>query len=244
MAPSKAKARARARARSSPPPPSWSFLQFFIALDTSFSLHLHTFFQFIPRFLLKSLEICGDGRLFFPVAISLLFLLTPSLWSPHPFLLSLLIGSLLDLLLVGLIKVVIRRPRPVYNKSDMSIAFAADHWSFPSGHSSRVFFVSQFLFLSIENVKEILQEERLRDYWVSGFGGGDPNNNTEVTELFLFLFLKVIFGWAIATSVSRVLLGRHFVADVTAGACLGLMEGWVTHRFIHHQLSGLISEIN
>lgn len=113
----------------------------------------------------------------------------------------------------------------------MSIAFAADHWSFPSGHSSRVFFVSQFLFLSIENVKEILlQEERLRD-WVSGFGAGDPNK----TEL--FLFLKVVFGWAIATSVSRVLLGRHFVGDVTAGACLGLMEGWVTHRFIHHHLS-------
>lgn len=233
MAPKKAKA------KGSPlPPPSWNFLQLFIALDTSFSLHLHTFFEFIPRFLLKSLEICGDGRLFFPVAISLLFLLTPSLWSPHPFFLSLLIGSLLDLLLVGLIKVLIRRPRPVYNKSDMSIAFAADHWSFPSGHSSRVFFVSQFLFLSMENVKEILQEERLRD-WVSGFGAGDPNK----TELFLFLFLKVVFGWAIATSVSRVLLGRHFVADVTAGACLGLMEGWVTHRFIHHQLSGLISGI-
>ncbi|KAF3340222.1 hypothetical protein FCM35_KLT15993 [Carex littledalei] len=215
-------------------PPSSSFLQFFISLDTSFSLHLHTFFQFIPRFLLKSLEICGDGRLFFPVAISLLFLLTPSLWSPHPFFLSLLVGSFLDLVLVGLIKVLIRRPRPVYNKSDMSIAFAADHWSFPSGHSSRVFFVSQFLFLSIENVREMLQEEGLR-VWVSGFGAGDPNN----TEL----FLKVIFGWAIATSVSRVLLGRHFVADVAAGACLGLIEGWVTHRFIHQQLSGLIGGI-
>ncbi|KAJ4811853.1 Phospholipid phosphatase 6 [Rhynchospora pubera] len=211
------------------PPPSSSFLQSFIALDTSLSLHLHTFFQFIPRFLLKSLEICGDGRLFFPVAISLLFLLSPSLQSPHPFLLSLLAGSLLDLLLVGLIKHLIRRPRPVYNKSDMSIAFAVDHWSFPSGHSSRLFFVAQFLFLSIENVREVLQDELLRN-WVSGFGFGESGS----TEL----FLKVIFCWAAATSVSRVLLGRHFVADVAAGACLGLFEGWITHRFISQLISG------
>ncbi|KAJ3706729.1 hypothetical protein LUZ61_010434 [Rhynchospora tenuis] len=210
-------------------PPLSSFLQSFIALDTSLSLLLHTFFQFIPRCLLKSLEICADDFFYFAVAISLLFLLSPSLQSPHPFLLSLLAGSLLDLLLVGLSKYLIRRPRPVYNKSDMSIAFAVDHWSFPSGHSSRVFFVSQFLFLSIENVRELLQDERLRN-WVSGFGF-EESDSTE-------LFMKVIFGWAVVTSVSRVLLGRHFVGDVAAGACLGLFEGWVTHRFISQLLSG------
>lgn len=210
---------------STPPRPT-SPLQSFVALDAALSLRLHTLFQFIPRFLLKSLEICGDGRLFFPVAISLLFLLSPSLSSPHPFLLALLIGSLLDLLLVGLVKHLIRRPRPVYNKSDMSIAFAVDHWSFPSGHSSRVFFVSQFLLLSIEHVREVLREEQLRN-WVKGFGEGD----SDPTEL----FVEAIFGWAVATSVSRVLLGRHFVADVAAGAFLGLIEGWITHQFIYQR---------
>jgi presqualene diphosphate phosphatase len=89
--------------------------------------------------------------------------------------------------------------------------------------------VSQFLLLSIENVREILQDERLRN-WVSGFGAGDLDN----TEL----FIKAVFGWAVTTSVSRVLLGRHFVADVASGACLGLIEGWTTHRFIHQKLSG------
>lgn len=87
--------------------------------------------------------------------------------------------------------------------------------------------MSQFVYLSMENVREILREERLRE-WFSGFGAGDPDN----TEL----FLKAVFGWAVATSVSRVLLGRHFVADVAAGAGLGLIEGWITHRFIHQRL--------
>ncbi|KAJ4746072.1 Presqualene diphosphate phosphatase [Rhynchospora pubera] len=122
--------------------PSSSFLQSFIALDTSLSLHLHTFFQFIPRFLLKSLEICGDHRLFFSVAISLLFLLSPSL--PRR-------------------RIPIRsspcRAHQAPDSRGESGAFAADHWSFPSGHSSRVFFVSQFFFLSIENVREVLQDD-------------------------------------------------------------------------------------
>lgn len=39
---------------------------------------------------------------------------------------------------VGLFKASVRRSRPVYNQqSDFTVVVAVDHFSFPSGHSSR-----------------------------------------------------------------------------------------------------------
>jgi presqualene diphosphate phosphatase len=75
----------------------------------------------------------------------------------------------------------------------MYVAVAADHWSFPSSHSSRVFLVATFL---------------------TG-AGGLPHR-------------EALFLWAAATSASRVLLGRHYVLDVVAGACLGVFEAWLS----------------
>ncbi|XP_059657493.1 uncharacterized protein LOC132304020 isoform X2 [Cornus florida] len=136
-----------------------SILDRLIKVDTALSLHLHTTTQSIlPRSLLKTLEISGDGRLFFPVVISLF--LSPLSTTSHYlrlFLADLLIGSVVDLLLIGLIKHLVRRPRPVYNKG-MSLAFAVDHWSFPSGHSSRVCFIAAFSYLSFELIGRALDE--------------------------------------------------------------------------------------
>ncbi|KAH7659479.1 Phosphatidate phosphatase protein [Dioscorea alata] len=126
--------------------PRSSLLRRMVDFDTALSLRIHSFFLFVPRPLLKALEISGDGRLWFPLLLSLLPL-TPS--SPFPT--ALLLGSLLDLLLIGLLKHLIRRPRPIYNKG-MSLAFAVDQWSFPSGHSSRVLFFASFLALSSASI--------------------------------------------------------------------------------------------
>ena len=59
--------------------------------------------------------------------------------------LGLVAGLVLDLAFVGLAKLIFRRPRPAYNAADMYVAVAVDHWSFPSGHSSRAFLVAAFL---------------------------------------------------------------------------------------------------
>ncbi|KAJ0048475.1 hypothetical protein Pint_15899 [Pistacia integerrima] len=45
-------------------------------------------------------------------------------------------------------------------------------------------------------------------------------------------FLVSVWTWALLTSVSRVLLGRHFVLDVFAGACLGVLEAMFVFRFL------------
>ncbi|KAJ0962035.1 hypothetical protein J5N97_029863 [Dioscorea zingiberensis] len=127
-----------------------------VDIDTVLSLRIHSFFLFVPRSILKVLEVSGDGRLWLPLLFSLLPL-TPS--SPLAF--ALLLGSLLDLLLIGLLKHLVRRPRPIYNKG-MSLAFAVDQWSFPSGHSSRVFFLASFLSLSSASID--LGSSRIWDF--------------------------------------------------------------------------------
>lgn len=188
-----------------PPPPARSvFLGRLLPLDAALSLHLYRLASPIPRSILLFLELSGDGRFFFPAVLSLLlFPLSPSSAAARrPLLAALLLGGLLDLLLVGLAKHLVRRPRPAYN-SGMHLAFAVDHWSFPSGHSSRVFLVASFLSLSSDLV-------------VAAFCG--PAGPADLAG-------RIVCAWAAATSASRVLLGRHFVLDVVAGACLGVLEG-------------------
>nr|TKW02218.1 hypothetical protein SEVIR_8G231400v2 [Setaria viridis] len=85
-------------------------------LDAAVSLRLHALFLPVPR-LLKALEVTGDGR----------------------------ICLVIDLALVGLVKVIVRRPHSAYNAKDMYVTVAADHWSFPSGHSSRAFLIVAYL---------------------------------------------------------------------------------------------------
>ena len=145
---------------------------------------------YLPRSALLALELSADFRLFFPAALAVL-----ALWK-SPIVVSLILGLFLDLAAVGLVKILFRRGRPHYNRG-MSAAVAVDHFSFPSGHSSRVFFVAALLHLSK----------------VSGSAA--------------------VWGWAAATSASRVLLGRHFAGDVIVGACLGVVEGVVAYRFLN-----------
>ncbi|KAF5935718.1 hypothetical protein HYC85_026847 [Camellia sinensis] len=227
---------------SKPPPlPRSSILGRLIKMDTAVSLHLHTTVQpLLPRFLLKTLEISGDGRLFFPLTISLLLsplsttTTTTSTSSPLLFslLADLLIGGLLDLLFVGLIKHLVRRPRPVYNK-DMFLTFSVDHWSFPSGHSSRVCFVASFLCLSSALIGQAITQLRSSrfEFVDKLFNLVDFYDGKAVDFVVLVVSL-----WAVATSVSRVLLGRHFVCDVIAGACLGVVQALLVFHFLNYSI--------
>lgn len=52
----------------------------------------------------------------------------------------------------------------------------------------------------------------------------------------------VVCSWAIATSASRVLLGRHYVFDVIAGACLGVFEALFVFYYLNYsKLSSILS---
>ncbi|KAL4592484.1 hypothetical protein LXL04_005481 [Taraxacum kok-saghyz] len=206
---------------SPPPTPSTSVLRRLIDFDTTVSLTLYNLTQpILPRPFLKLLEISGDGRLFFPILLSLL--LSP-LRSASPLLLTLLvnllIGSLLDLLFIGLIKHLVRRPRPVYNKH-MFLTFAVDHWSFPSGHASRVCFTASMFYLSSDFIPSIFLQLK------SGILGLDEFETVKRLNM-------MVIAWAAATSVSRVLLGRHFVFDVAAGAGVGVLNASIVFHILN-----------
>ncbi|XP_062147151.1 probable lipid phosphate phosphatase beta [Alnus glutinosa] len=174
-----------------------------ISVDATLSHHLHTITRpLLPYSLLLLLELSADFRLFFPISLSLL--LSPTLL--RPFLPPLLLGLLLDLAFVGLVKLFFRRPRPPHNNaSTMNVAVSVDHFSFPSGHASRVFFVASLAHLSAAAISD-----------------------HEAVNYALFL----VWVWAVLTSVSRVFLGRHFLSDVFAGACLGVLEALFAFHFL------------
>ncbi|GMJ00390.1 lipid phosphate phosphatase beta [Hibiscus trionum] len=192
-------------------PSSPHFLQPLITLDASLSLFLHTLFKpILPTFLLLLLEYSADFRFSFPVSLSL-FLPSPSLSSLA---IPLILGHLLDLALIGLIKLTFRRARPHYNPN-MSPAVHADNFSFPSGHASRVLFLATLSHLVFQNNEELVSDFIQR--WI------------KIEPEFVLLGVWV---WAIMTATSRVLLGRHFFFDVLAGAFVGVLEGIVAYRFL------------
>lgn len=202
--------------KSPPPSPLPSLLRRIVDFDTAISLRLYTLTHpILPYYFLKTLEISGDGFLFFPLVLSLL--LYPLAFSgsttSNIFLINLLLGGILDLIVIGPLKHLIRRPRPVYNKN-MFLSFSVDHWSFPSGHSSRVFMVATLFYLSSDFIREVLIQLKY--------------------DLFVDYLMLIVIGWAATTSCSRVLLGRHFVFDVVAGILLGVLEGLFVFRIFNY----------
>ena len=64
---------------------------------------------------------------------------------------NLMLGLLVDLMEVGLLKGIFKRPRPGHNAlaGDMKIVVSVDAHSFPSGHSSRCVALHGFVFLHL-----------------------------------------------------------------------------------------------
>ena len=108
------------------------------------------------------------------------------------FALNLFLGLLVDLALVGVLKYIVRRPRPSYNDAgDYLLVVDVDRYSFPSGHASRCLFVGLFWIMW-----------HLGSWWMQ----------------------CLVFWWSLATALSRVLLGRHYVSDIAAGGALAFLE--------------------
>ena len=113
------------------------------AWDRSLSTQLfQSVGQIIPRRYLKLLEHSGNGLVWLFAAIVLL--LTPSVTLPQRCVISnFLVAFVVDLVLIGTLKSVVRRPRPVYNAAgDFILVVSIDQYSFPSGHASRSDYVS------------------------------------------------------------------------------------------------------
>ncbi|XP_053549846.1 polyisoprenoid diphosphate/phosphate phosphohydrolase PLPP6 [Bombina bombina] len=95
------------------------------------------------RPMMKLVEISGHG---IPWIVGTVYCLNKSESSAgREVILNLLFALLLDLILVGIVKGIVRRRRPVHNRMDMFATFSVDKYSFPSGHATRAAMVSRFI---------------------------------------------------------------------------------------------------
>jgi presqualene diphosphate phosphatase len=86
-----------------------------------------------------ALELSGSGFIWIPYVIIMLARHFRSAHDVMPFIL-LFAGLLLDIAIVGTIKGLTRRSRPMINHND-TISIGPDKYSFPSGHTSRAVFL-------------------------------------------------------------------------------------------------------
>ncbi|XP_072276235.1 polyisoprenoid diphosphate/phosphate phosphohydrolase PLPP6 [Pyxicephalus adspersus] len=95
------------------------------------------------RPLMKLVEITGHG---IPWIFGTLYCLYKSDSSAgREVILNLLFALLLDIILVGIVKGLVKRRRPTQNRMDMFATFSVDKYSFPSGHATRAAMVSRFM---------------------------------------------------------------------------------------------------
>lgn len=100
----------------------------------------------VPHWLLLSCEHSGNGFIWIPGAM--LAVLWPGLgWRVKVFAINLEIGFLLDVAIVGLMKVLVKRSRPDFAEKQYSATIPADKYSFPSGHASRCILIACMVFL-------------------------------------------------------------------------------------------------
>ncbi len=103
-------------------------------------------------------------------------------------------------ILVFLIKVIVRRPRPCNSLDGVTGLFGTpDDYSFPSGHASGSFAFALFVTMLLMREAHHQPAQAARCFALSGFA----------------------LALVTAISYSRIYLGAHFPGDVLAGAILG-----------------------
>ncbi|XP_043928629.1 phospholipid phosphatase 6 [Protopterus annectens] len=94
------------------------------------------------RPIMKLLEISGHGIPWIACTVYCLFKSDSS--AGQEVMLNLLFALILDLILVGVLKALVRRRRPSHNKMDMFVTLSVDKYSFPSGHATRAAMGARF----------------------------------------------------------------------------------------------------
>jgi len=233
-----------------------NLLERIVGFDKRFSLWVHE--QGLGLFFyvfLRTLEFSADGVFLIPCTAAT-FLAPRSKLTPElrAFFFNLFMAFQFDLIFVSIVKQIVRRPRPEYNRGHF-INVAVDRWSFPSGHSTRALMGLTFFWLYIPMWQD--QAERV---WVPFLV-----DKMQDRVIFLDRFLPtlqqllisgiawVVHSWAVATTTSRIILGRHFFCDVIAGSLLGVSESIFAHyllavpgetvEYIHQLINGFFANM-
>jgi membrane-associated phospholipid phosphatase len=183
---------------------------------------------------LRILEFSGNGICLIPAAAAAYLLpkesLTPEV---RTFFFNLLGAFVVDLILVTLIKYYVCRARPLYCGRHITTV-EAEPWSFPSNHSTRALMVVTFFTMYLPMWKEQAVNvwlpffRRLLSNEVSILDDGVHTLSNVLVSIITWL----VYSWAVATTSSRIILGRHFFFDVLVGCVVGILEGALYNRFL------------
>ncbi|CCI49614.1 unnamed protein product [Albugo candida] len=159
------------------------------------------------RLLWETISYTGDGLLWILTVLPVLFVfwmlgfLERMNQNTKLLIREFYICILVDLMVIFILKISIKRQRPPHHKTDARFV-GPDQHSFPSGHATRALCITRFIFdyssRSPEHLKSILY---VKASWICIF---------------------TIF-WATIICYSRVALGRHYPSDVVVGAFVGLL---------------------
>lgn len=210
-----------------------AFITNLVACDSQYSKWVHeNCLTDLTYAFLRFFEFSGDGFFWLPVTAA--FWLSPTVGSPgsRMFAVNLFVCLLFDLLVVGTVKSVVRRKRPHYNRGHF-VVVSVDSWSFPSGHSTRAVMVVTLIWLytplwqTMVALNHKAKYPFLPEYIL-------PHHLLIIAYCFVTL-------WMLATACSRVVLGRHYIADVLGGVLIGVLEALVAHFCLHVPLK--VSEL-
>jgi membrane-associated phospholipid phosphatase len=198
--------------------------------DKQLSLRVYGGGMLVPHVILKILEYSGDGTWIIPGTAALW--LAPVLRGQDELrglVFNFFVALIFDLVFVGVVKGIIRRPRPVYNKG-MYLVLSVDEYSFPSGHTSRALMIAMFYWLNLPVWKTILAARLVLWEQMLQNGGPQIQENVPYLEICLAIALWI---WALSTAASRVLLGRHYVFDIMVGSLVGILEAVFVHLVLY-----------
>lgn len=182
---------------------------------------------------LRVLEFSGDGICLIPAA-AVAYLLPKENLTPEvrAFFFNLLGAFIVDLVLVTVIESYVCRAQPLYYQPNV-ITEDAEPWSFPSHHSTRALMVVTFFTMYLPMWKEQAVNvwlpffRRLLSNEVNILDEGAPM----VGNLLVSIITWFVYSWAVATTSSRIILGRHFFFDVLVGCVVGILESTLYNRF-------------
>jgi membrane-associated phospholipid phosphatase len=153
----------------------------------------------VPASVLELIEGLGSGKIWFPLAIAALVATRDNLPSAQ-IAANFVAGLVLDVIIVGSLKAVVRRDRPDYSRSKEYVpVINVDSYSMPSGHTSRSVYVAIFFSCVI---------------------------TTTTTTVPLHAVAMTCLGvvWSVGTAASRVMLGRHYLLDVFVGTAVSFLN--------------------
>nr|CCA21469.1 phosphatidic acid phosphatase putative [Albugo laibachii Nc14] len=120
---------------------------------------------------------------------------------------------LVDLIVIFILKISIKRQRPPHHKTDARFV-GPDQHSFPSGHATRALCLTGFIFDYSTRRPALIQSMFYTEpSWICIFAG----------------------AWAFLICYSRIALGRHYPSDVVIGAFVGfLLEYPIAYHAMQH----------